>query len=127
MQDKSRTNLLFTAPQGGAWRNPNFRRRRFDPAGEAAGLPPMRIHDLEHTAASLAVQAGVNVKAVQRMLAHGLAAMTLDVYADLFDTDPEDVATRLDEAVSGLRADSVRTGTSVRTLPSVASDASEAV
>ena len=40
-----------------------------------------------HTAASLAVSAGGNVKAVQRMLGHASAAMTLDTYADLFDDD----------------------------------------
>lgn len=44
-------------------------------------------HDLRHTAASLAISAGANVKAVQKMLGHASAAMTLDVYADLFDDD----------------------------------------
>ena len=57
-------------------------------------------HDFRHTAASLAVQAGANVKAVQRLLGHKSAAMTLDVYADLFDTDLDDVAEALDHAVS---------------------------
>jgi integrase len=55
-------------------------------------------HDLRHTAASLAVSAGANVKSVQRMLGHASAAMTLDVYADLFDDDLEAVATSLHEA-----------------------------
>jgi len=53
---------------------------------------------LRHTAASLAVSAGANVKAVQRMLGHASAAMTLDLYADLFDDDLEAVATALDNA-----------------------------
>jgi shikimate kinase len=44
----------------------------------------------------LAISAGANVKAVQRMLGHASAAMTLDVYADLFDDDLESVATALD-------------------------------
>jgi site-specific recombinase XerC len=39
---------------------------------------------------------GANVKAVQRMLGHASAAMTLDRYADLFDDDLDDVADRLD-------------------------------
>ncbi|ODQ85665.1 hypothetical protein BHQ17_22600 [Mycolicibacterium holsaticum] len=51
-----------------------------------------------HTAASLAVSAGANVKAVQKMLGHASAAMTLDVYADLFNDDLEAVATALDAA-----------------------------
>jgi integrase len=60
----------------------------------------MTPHDLRHTAASLAVQAGANVKAVQRMLGHASAAMTLDVYADLFDDDLDRVAARLDEGLA---------------------------
>lgn len=56
-------------------------------------------HDLRHTAASLAVHAGANVKALQRMLGHKNASMTLDVYADLFDSDLMDVARMLDAAV----------------------------
>jgi integrase len=42
------------------------------------------------------VSAGANVKAVQRMLGHASAAMTLDRYADLFDDDLDAVADRLD-------------------------------
>ena len=45
-----------------------------------------------------AMSAGANVKAVQRMLGHACAAMTLDVYADLFDDDLEAVAAALDQA-----------------------------
>ena len=47
----------------------------------------------------LAVHAGANVKALQRMLGHKNASMTLDVYADLFDRDLMDVARLLDAAV----------------------------
>ena len=63
-----------------------------------AGSGPVP-HDLRHTAASLAVHAGANVKALQRMLGHKNASMTLDVYADLFDSDLMDVARMLDAAV----------------------------
>ncbi|AZS48399.1 tyrosine-type recombinase/integrase [Microbacterium oxydans] len=70
----------------------------FVTALETAGLPRMTIHDLRHTAASLAISAGANVKAVQRMLGHKSAAMTLDVYADLFDDDLNAVSDALDQA-----------------------------
>jgi integrase len=46
-------------------------------------FPRITAHALRHTAASLAVSAGANVKVVQRMLGHASAAMTLDVYARL--------------------------------------------
>lgn len=65
-----------------------------------ATFPRVTPHDLRHTAASLAVSAGGNVKAVQRMLGHASAAMTLDTYADLFDDDLDAVAVGLDEARS---------------------------
>lgn len=55
-----------------------------------------RPHDLRHTAASLAISAGANVKAVQRMLGHASAAMTLDTYAELFEDDLDSVAVALD-------------------------------
>lgn len=61
-------------------------------------FPRVTAHDLRHTAASLAVQSGANVKGVQRMLGHASAAMTLDVYADLFDSDLDEVAAKMDAA-----------------------------
>ena len=71
-----------------------------------AGLTP---HELRHTAASLAVSAGANIKAVQRMLGHASAAMTLDVYAGLFGDDLDSVADRLDAAARAAAADQMRT------------------
>ena len=70
----------------------------FKTALAKSDLEPMTLHDLRHTAASLAISAGGNVKAVQRMLGHALAAMTLDTYADLFDDDLDAVARALDQA-----------------------------
>ncbi|MEV4493289.1 tyrosine-type recombinase/integrase [Micromonospora coxensis] len=90
--------LGSTAPNGGPLRNTNFRSRGFTPAAASVGLAGLTPHDLRHTAASLAVAAGANVKAVQRMLGHTSASMTLDVYAGLFGDDLDAVANRLDEA-----------------------------
>lgn len=63
-----------------------------------SGFQHITPHDLRHTAASLAISAGANVKAVQRMLGHASAAMTLDTYADLFDDDLDFVASALSRA-----------------------------
>jgi integrase len=57
----------------------------------------LRIHDLRHTAASLLVVAGANVKVVQRHLGHATATQTLDRFANLFTEDLEAVADRLDQ------------------------------
>lgn len=61
-------------------------------------FPRVTPHDHRHTAASLAISAGANVKAVQRVLGHASASMTLDTYADLFDDDLDGVADALDHA-----------------------------
>jgi len=92
MADKGPDDLVFSSPRGAVLRNLNFRRDVFDPAARAAGLEGLKPHGLRHTAARLAVSAGANVKAVQRMLGHASAAMTLDVYSGLFDDDLDAVA-----------------------------------
>jgi hypothetical protein len=48
---------------------------------------------------SLAIASGASVKHVQRMLGHKDAAMTLNVYASLFENDLDDVSNRLDAAL----------------------------
>jgi len=90
------SDLVFTSTRGEVLRNRNARRAWFDNAAALIGQPGLTPHELRHTAASLAVSAGANVKAVQRMLGHASAAMTLDVYSDLFDDDLDAVAERLD-------------------------------
>lgn len=102
-EGKRRDELVFVGPDGGVLRSGNFRRRQFATAVKACqsadlDFPDMSPHDLRHTAASLAVSSGANVKAVQRMLGHASAAMTLDVYADLFDDDLDAVAAALHRA-----------------------------
>lgn len=74
----------------------------FASAVKKSGVPRVTPHDLRHTAASFAVSAGANVKAVQKMLGHSSAKMTLDVYAELFDDDLDGVAIALNDTVSQL-------------------------
>ncbi|MEO9139123.1 MAG: tyrosine-type recombinase/integrase [Jatrophihabitans sp.] len=105
---KASNDLLFTTASGAPLRNRNARRSWFDAASETIGEPGLTPHELRHTAASLKISAGANVKAVQAMLGQGSAAMTLDTYADLFDDDLDAVADRLDavaRTARGLLAD----------------------
>lgn len=102
-------DLLFQAARGGVLRSRTARRAWFDGAVDDLGLFGLTPHGLRHTAASLAVQAGANVLAVQRMLGHKKASMTLDVYADLFDGDLDEVAGRLEKMRAGAAADYLRT------------------
>lgn len=64
-----------------------------------AGLEEMTMHELRHTAASIAISAGANVLLVQRMLGHENPAMTLRTYADLFDEDMNQVRDVIDANV----------------------------
>jgi len=92
--------LVFPAVSGGFLPRPDTAFRRsswWNNALRDADLDHLTPHALKHTAASLAVSAGANVKALQRMLGHKSAAMTLDTYADLFEDDLNAVAERLNE------------------------------
>lgn len=96
---RSGDDPVFYGSRTKIWlRNHTFRNGWFDPAAAEIGLDGLTPHELRHTAASLAVSAGANVKAVQRMLGHASASITLDVYADLFDDDLDAVAIALDNA-----------------------------
>jgi integrase len=102
-EDKSPDDLVFADEHGQHLRRTRTNeasRGWFTRAVARAGLPTMTPHDLRHTAASLAVSSGANVKAVQRMLGHASASMTLDVYSDLFDDDLDAVAGRLNEGLA---------------------------
>ncbi len=103
-------DLVFTNPAGTRLDNSNFRRAALDPAVRALGLAPFTPHNFRDTAASLAVSAGANVKAVQRMLGHASAAMTLDVYSGLFADDLDRVAEQLHTAAGHAAAQAASTG-----------------
>lgn len=100
LEGRGRDVLVFPSERGHHLRSNNFKTREYDPAVEAAGLPEgLWIHDLRHTAASLAVHSGASVKSVQRMLGHASAALTLDIYSGLFDQELTDVAARMDSLI----------------------------
>ncbi|KXC05622.1 hypothetical protein MhomT_10395 [Microbacterium hominis] len=64
-------------------------------ASERSLDPSTTPHDLNQALASLVISPGASVKAVQRMLGHESAAMTLDTYADLFNDDLDAVTAQL--------------------------------
>jgi integrase len=105
---KDADELVFTSPEGGVLRNRGARKAWFNRAAEAIGVAGLTPHELRHTAASLAVSSGANVKAVQRMLGHASAALTLDRYADLFEDDLDGVGARLDAIAQKAMSDADR-------------------
>jgi len=98
--DKAPGELLFPARHGGYLPRPKSSDGWFAAAVTKAKVQKITPHDLRHTCASLAVSAGVSVLALQRMLGHTSAKVTLDTYADLFDDDLDAVAVTLDSRYS---------------------------
>ena len=98
--DKTPDELVFSSGRGGYLPRPKSSGGWFASAVKRAGVQNITPHDLRHTCASLSVSAGVNVLALQRMLGHTSAKVTLDTYADLFDTDLDAVAATLNTAYS---------------------------
>jgi integrase len=85
--------LVFQSPEGHAVRPTSFRRRFWNPAVSAAGLAPLRIHDLRHTAVALWIAAGANPKQVAVRAGHTSVSVVLDRYGHLF---PEQEAALVD-------------------------------
>jgi integrase len=81
----------------------NFRRRDFDPLVKGAELVGTTYHSLRHTAATLLLAAGADVKSAQRILGHAKASHTLDLYADFVPDRVDEAMGRLDEALRARR------------------------
>jgi integrase len=73
---------VFVA-EDGAPLHPDFLTRRFRHLVGQSGLPPVRLHDLRHGAASLAHCAGVDLKTVQAQLGHSSIVLTADTYTSV--------------------------------------------
>jgi integrase len=69
--------------------------RSFDLHVRDAELPKIRLHDVRHTHATLALQAGVHPKVVQERLGHATIAITLDVYSHAIPAMQEDAAQKI--------------------------------
>jgi integrase len=90
--------LVFTASEGGPLRLTNIRRRQWRRAVVGSVGEPMRIHDLRHTSAALAIAQGVHPRVLQARMGHSSIKVTMDVYGGLFSGFDEGIADALDEA-----------------------------
>jgi integrase len=77
--DWTDTGLFFVRPDGRAW-HPNEVSARFRRLIHHGGFPPIRLHDLRHSAATIALQAGVDIKVVSEQLGHSTTTLTRDTY-----------------------------------------------
>jgi integrase len=91
-------DLVFAGRDGGPLRRNNFRRRVWIPAVEAAGLSPLRFHDLRHSAAGLMIAQNTHPKLIQSRLGHSSITVTMDTYGHLLPSLDEEVAMGLEDA-----------------------------
>jgi integrase len=98
VEQRNESEWLFTTARNKPLRANNWRVREFNAAAKAAKLEALGLtpHKLRHTAASLAIAAGADVKILQLMLGHADASMTLNVYGHLFPDRLDEVADTLD-------------------------------
>lgn len=62
-----------------------------------AGLPHMRFHDLRHSAATILLQAKVQLRTVQELLGHSTIATTADIYSHVSSEMREEVVNKMDD------------------------------
>jgi integrase len=101
LDGRERTEYVFTSRSGERVDEHNWRSRHFAQAVEKAVLGELHPHDLRHTAVSLAIRSGADVKVVQRVAGHSSAKLTLDTYGHLWDEGIDDVARRMEDLVGG--------------------------
>jgi integrase len=94
------TDQVFTRPDGAGLhpgRVSKLLRSRF--AG--AGLPRVRLHDVRHTWATVALRAGVHPKIVSERLGHASIQITLDIYSYISEEQDRDAAIRVADLLRG--------------------------
>lgn len=96
-------NLVFTDKTGKHLAIPSFY-KAFKRIAAAIGRPDARPHDLRHTAATVAIASGADIKSVQDLMGHATAAFTLNVYAHTSDQMKKDTAARMQSYYDNLTA-----------------------
>ncbi len=124
-KDCLQDGLVFPDTDGGYMRGTNVRRRWWaravaqaklfprvekNAAGEHVTVYEFKPRELRHTAASLAIQAGANIKALQNMLGHESAGLTLDRYGHLYGSDVEAVGIAINQLLTRKCGQNVVTG-----------------
>ena len=96
-------DLVFTDGAGKHYAIHTFY-KRFKAIAASIGRPDARPHDLRHTAATVAIASGADIKSVQDLLGHATASFTLNVYAHTSEQMMKDTAARMQSYYDGLAA-----------------------
>jgi integrase len=82
---------------------PTFVQKCADDVWKAAGLERLTLHDLRHAYASVAIDAGVNVKALSTFMGHSSITITLDRYGHLLPGAEDEAAELMDRYIEAQR------------------------
>jgi len=88
-------DLVFRTPSGQPI-NADYLAKQFRSILDLAGLPRIRLYDLRHSAATIALAAGVSPKIVSEQLGHASTAFTLDTYAHVLPHMQDEAAARVE-------------------------------
>jgi integrase len=96
-------DLVFTTAHGRPLRNLNWRRDvRWNEVCADLGLEGLTPHDLRRTFGSLARLAGADLKYIQKAMGHSSITVTAEIYAQLFDSELDQVSDALDALTEGV-------------------------
>jgi integrase len=97
--DSRLADLIFTTARGKPINEEYLVKKHFKPILREAGLPNIRLYDLRHTSATLALTVGVAPKVVSEQLGHASAAFTLDTYSHVLPHMQEEAAAKMEAAL----------------------------
>lgn len=89
------SGFIFTTPTGTVL-DPRNLTRAFKAILSANDLPPIRIHDLRHSCATLLLAQGVSPRVVMETLGHSQVSLTLNTYSHVLPALQEDAASKMD-------------------------------
>jgi integrase len=93
-------DLAFRTPSGQPI-SADYLARHFRSTLDLAGVPRLRLYDLRHSAATIALAAGVSPKVVSEQLGHSSTAFTLDAYAHVLPHMQDEAAARVEAMLFG--------------------------
>ena len=94
-------DLVFAHPELGTPLDRTKVTRRFQAACRAAGVRPIRFHDLRHTHVAWLVAGGAPLPHIQARLGHESITTTIDTYGHLLPVGDELIADIIDTALRG--------------------------
>jgi integrase len=93
-------DLVFTNEAGNPIR-PEWFSKEFGRVVAESGVPRIRLHDVRHTYATIAMKMGEAPKVVSEHLGHSTIAITLDLYSHVTSSHDREATTRISAAMFG--------------------------